>query len=63
MPWVLAVGCRGCLPWVAVEIAVEITVDLAVEIAVEIAVASAIDGPPRCSATYGGIPWKPMECP
>ena len=33
-----AVVCRGCLPWVVVEIAVEIDVYLAVYLAVKIAI-------------------------
>ena len=45
-----AVVCRGCLPWVAVEISVEI--------AVEIAMASAmgLHGAPRHSVEAHGMP-------
>ena len=66
----LAVVCRGCLPWLAVDIAVEIAVDLTVEIAAEIAMASAmgLHGVPLLAAAFRGspsweCPWKPVECP
>ena len=59
VPWP-AVVCRGCLPWVAVEIAVEIVVDHAVEIAVEITMASAmgLHGVPLLAAVFRGSPWN-----
>ena len=47
----VSVSDRG-LPWYAVS--------AAVELAVEIATASC-NGPPRCSVTCRGIPWKPMK--
>ena len=58
-----AVVCRGCLPWIAVEIAVEIAVDLAVEIAVEITMASAmgLHGVPPLAAAFRGSPCSVRE--
>ena len=56
----LAVVCRACLPWLAVETAVEIAVDLAVEMAVEIAMASVmgLHGVPLRAAAFRGSPWS-----
>ena len=55
----LAVVCRGCLPWLAVEIAVEIAVGLAMDNAVDIAMASAmgLHGVPRHAVAFRGSPW------
>ena len=55
----LAVVCRGCLPWLAVEIAV----DLAVEIAVEIAMSSAVGlhSVQLLAAAFRGSPWNPWK--
>ena len=60
-----AVLCRGCLPWVAVEIAMEIAVDLAVEIAVEIVMASAmgVHGVPLIAAAFRASPWNVRGSP
>ena len=60
-----AVVCRGCLPWVVVEIFVEIAVDLAVEIAMEIAMASAmgLHGVPLLAAAFRESPWNVCGSP